>query len=181
MKKVVSISMLVAAILVASPGCKKNKDSVSSGTLDTQASLLIYQAFGQVFSQVQYTPSASLKEGINQTVNGPFGGHAVLTGTVTYDEVTGRVNWFLTFGWYSYRIVAGETDVTINGQMTYTGFTNSAGTMSAHFSSPLLTMRGTISGEQINHDWNYKFDLNVSNGHGSISGEMDGRSFSVTF
>jgi len=180
MKKVINIFILAALILFSSSGCLK-KASNTAGANDTQTAMVIYQAFGEVFSQIQFTPSPELKGGINQTINSPFGGHVTVTGTATYDEVSQRVNWMLSIGWWSYRMVSGGNDLTFSGLMSYSGFSNSAGTTSAHFSSSKLTVKGTMNGTSVDHDWDYRFDINVSNGHGSISGEMDGRSFSFSF
>ena len=181
MKKLINIFFLAAVILLGSSGCSKKTNDPNAGVNDSQTALVIYQAFGEVFSQIQYTPGPNLKEGINQTINSPFGGHVVVTGTATYDEVSQRVNWMLSIGWWSYRMVSGANDLTLNGLMSYSGFSNSAGTMAAHFSSPKLTLKGTMNGKSVDHDWNYSFDINVNNNHGSISGSMDGRSFSFTF
>ncbi len=181
MKKTISVFLLTSFMLFSSSGCLK-KANVNEGANDTQTAMVIYQAFGEVFSQIQYTPSPNLKEGINQTINSPYGGHVTVTGTATYDEVSERVNWMLNIGWWSYRMVSGSTDLTLSGLMSYSGFSNSAGTMSAHFSSSKLTLKGKMNGESVDHDWSYKFDINVNgSGHGTMSGEMDGRSFSYSF
>lgn len=182
MKKAINIFILMSVILLSTSGCLKKTSDLNAGANDSQTAMVIYQAFGEIFSQIEYTPSPQSKGNINQTINSPSGGHVTVTGTATFDEVTGRTNWMLIIGWWSYRMISGGNDLTLSGQMSYSGFSNSAGTMSAHFSSTKLTLKGLMNGESVDHDWSYNYDININgSGHGSISGEMDGRSFSFNF
>lgn len=180
MKNRILIILFAFAVLAMS-GCKKSEDTPTELS-DAQSAMITYQSFSVVFAQVQFTPMDQAYGNVNQTITSPDGGKVVVTGTCTYDEVSSRVNWMLTFGYWSYRIVTGSsTDFTQNGTVTVSGFVNTAGTMQMRLTCPKASMKGKINEVPVNTDWYYNFLINASNGKGTLTGEFNGRSFSYSF
>gem|GEM_PF-6571281 len=185
MKKAISIFMLAAIVMLFSPGCAKKKTTTPAGPSDTQTATAIFTAFGTVFSQIQLAKSDNPSETItiNQTITSPSGGTCQVAGTMVSDPAGDGGTWSLTMTWNSYRYTDGATnDYTMSGQMTYTGTVNST-TATAHFAAPAMTIKGKVSGVSVSETISYGFDesVNYLTGHGSLTGNIAGRSFSYTF
>jgi len=180
MKKVISTLMLCAVVPLIFSGCAKKTDELTAGATDSQTAMAIYSAFGTVFSQLQYTPTDNPAGNINQTINGTGGGNVVVTGTATMDQGSQHVNWNITLNWNNFKVSNGSDDYTLGGAMTYSGYA-AANAAEAHFSAPSLTINGTIGGTSIAGSISFGFDVSISGGHGTISGNINGRSFSSSF
>jgi len=184
MKKAISAFILGVIILLLVAGCAKKVEDLTgatTGATDTQTAMAIVSAFNTVFSQIQFTPTDNPVGSIDQTINGPNGGSVHVTGTATLDQTTQKVNWSITLNWSNYRFLQGSNDFTLNGQMTYSGYSDASG-VEAHFAAPNINIKGTMNGSSVDVTISFSFDLKVnSSGHGSISGNIDGRSFSNSF
>jgi hypothetical protein len=185
MKKTISTLILVAVVLSFFSGCSKKSNSTpaTAGTTDGQTAMAIYSVFGTVFSQIQFSKTDAPDNNaitINQTITGPNGGTAVITGTVTVNQSTGQETWNLTVVWNEYKVITGNNNYTINGQMTYSG-TVSSTSVTVQFSSTNLSIQGTFNGSSVNESISINYTVTVNNSHGSISGTVDGRSFSYSW
>jgi hypothetical protein len=185
MRNVLSLFVLIALIVVCASSC--SEDSVSSGnsvsqeTIDNKVAYSLNMAFNETFSQIEITPVTDGE--VNVTLYYPAGGHAVITGSITVDEQTGRVNWFLTYGWWSYKVYESDkTFLTFNGLMTFTGFTNQY-TMSFSMNSSSISTKGKVDSKDINVSCSFALNANFnsSTGHGTITGNECGRSINYTF
>ncbi len=177
--------MLAAIVMLFSPGCAKKKTDAPAGPSDTQTATAIFTAFSTVFSQIQVAKSDQPSETItiNQTITSPSGGNCVVTGSMTVTQTGDGGTWNITLAWNNYRYTDGATnDYTMSGQMTYTGtVTSTAAT--AHFAAPAMSIKGKVAGITISETISYGFDenVNMTTGHGSLTGNIAGRSFSYTF
>jgi hypothetical protein len=173
-KQFIILSMV--ALLIFS-GCKKDNTDNTSTLSDDQTAMAIYTAFGTVFSQLHLK---STDENIDQTITSPNGGNVRVTGSASVNQTTGQVNWTITLNWNNYKFVQGSSDFTMNGQMSYSGYIGGTSAESS-FSASGFSMSGTVNGVSINSTISYSFDLTMTNGHGTLSGNVDGRPFSYSF
>ncbi|MEI6681102.1 MAG: hypothetical protein WCO44_00665 [Bacteroidota bacterium] len=188
MKKAISMFMLASIVMLFISGCAKKKtDAAASpaGPTDPQTATAIFTAFSTVFSQIQLAKSDNPSETItiNQTITSTSGGSCVVTGSMTTSQTGDGGTWNITLAWNNYRYTDGGTnDYTLSGQMTYTGSVNSTA-VTAHFAAPAMTIKGKVAGTSISETISYGFDenVNMTTGHGSLTGNIAGRSFSYTF
>ncbi|MBL6949380.1 MAG: hypothetical protein ISR57_01935 [Bacteroidales bacterium] len=174
------ILMLVALFLSAASGCRNKNNNQDADAMDTQTAMVVYLAFSEVLAQIEYVPN-NLKGNIKVTINSPHGGHVDVTGTATFDEETQKIHWQLTVGWKHYVYKLGNTDLAFNGTMTYAGNATATNMTARFVTYPRITVSGTINGTAVNSEITFNFMVWVSNNHGSIEGEINGRSFSVSF
>jgi hypothetical protein len=182
MKKTISTLILGVVVLLFVSSCSKKSDSTTStaGTTDGQSAFAIYSVFSTVLTQLQYSKTDTPADNINQTIPGPNGGTVVVSGTFSVNQTTGQTTWNLTVTWNNYVVISSNNNYTINGQMTYSG-TVSSTSVTAQFSSTNLSIVGTFNGSGVNETLTFNYTVTWNNSHGTISGTIDGRTFSYNF
>jgi hypothetical protein len=185
MRKFISTFMLGAIVMLLISGCSKKAEDLvpsNSSATDSQTAMSIFSNFSSILSQIQFTKSNGPAGNINQTINGPNGGSVAITGTGGYDQATQKANWDISMNWSAYKWVSGNDSYTYNGQMTFSGSASSAGAGTFHFGASNFTMKGTYNGSSVDQIFSCAFDVTfTSDGHGNMTGNVDGRSFSYTF
>ena len=176
MKKLVCLLFLSVIAFLILAGCKKKSetnDQVQAAS-DQVAAAAINSAFNEVFSQIGYAP----KGNVDVTINSTAGGNAHVTGTITYSETTQRTDWFLSIGWWSYKVNGTSGSYTLNGLMACNGYSNVQGAFSSNYSSGGgITLKGTYSGIALDYKCSFNFKVQYLTDKLTTSGDFCGRSF----
>ena len=178
MKKLLTVFTVLTAMMIFSSGCKKKnyESEVDQGT-----AVAIYQAFSEVFAQVQFSATELTQGNVDVTINGPSGGNAHLTGSIYFNEETQRTDWMISCGWWQYMVKGGNYTLKLNGIMTFSGHCLTTGYLTEKIYSHNINYTGNVNGHDVNSDCSIDYRLEINYGHANFSGSMCGRSFSYSY
>lgn len=106
-------------------------DDTNSVTLSTNVQNAVSTVAAQATAGVNVSKSNKI-ETINETIEGPLGGTAVVTGSYTYNT-TGAAGYPMTFS-YDFKIVFNnykDSTIAINGEVSYSGDTTASSATSS--------------------------------------------------
>jgi hypothetical protein len=175
MKKLATLVRFAAVLILLATGCKKKNeaDDQLQSVNDQMAVNAVNAAFNEVLPQINFTSRGN----VDMTINSQAGGNAHITGTMSYSETTQRTDWFLSIGWWSYKVNGASGSYTLNGLMECNGYSNAQGAFSSNYSSGGgISIKGTYNGISLDYSCPFSFKVQYLASQLTISGDICGRS-----